>query len=533
MTRALLLLAVGLVGAPARGGELLQQLSPDPLQAESTMDALEPWETPIEGFFIRSHHGEPVIDESSWTLTIDGLVESTRTLTLPELRRMPAKSLHAVLECAGNGRGLQRPAAPGLQWKRGAVGNAEWTGVPVAELLRLAGVKPGARFARLEGADLPRRPGVPAFVRSVPVARLLAGDSLVALEMDRQPLPPLHGGPARLVLPGWYGENWTKWLTRITLTEGEDPGFFMKKGYRMPRTAVPPGEPWDSATGRPIEEIRVQALIVSPAAGRTVAAVDLPVRGKAFSGAAPVSSVEVSADGGKSWLPAALDKPRPGGGWQAFEALVSTPAAGTLTILARAADAAGNRQPAEHEWNPPGYLRNAVDRVSVVVGDSALPAGLAVLTRRCLMCHAQELIAGQRLAPKQWAGVVKKMEGFGVLLEAPERQALMDYLSTLSPDRPESIPVSVDYLWAAAPAAKAAAGGDAGRGRKLFAENCASCHGERGEGHEGPRLRGRPLPDERFRLTVLHGKGAMPGFAEALSAAEIADLAAFLAAERP
>lgn len=523
------LLLLALLAAAARGEaqELLEELSPDPLQAESTMKALEPWETPIPGFFIRSHHGAPAVDEARWTLTIDGLVESTRTLSLAELRGMEQKTLHAVLECAGNGRGLQKPAAPGLQWRRGAVGNAEWAGVPFAALLRRVGAKPGARFARLEGADDPRRPGVPGFVRSVPLAKLLQEGSLLALRMDREPLPVLHGGPLRAVLPGWYGENWMKWLTRVTLTADEDPGFFMKKGYRVPRAPVQPGEAWDSATGRTIEEIPVQSLIVSPASGEAVKPGELAVRGKAFSGAATIGSVEVSTDGGRSWSPAALAPPHADGGWQEFEALVRAPAPGTLTVLSRARDGAGNVQPLEHGWNPSGYLHSSVDQVSVLVRESPLPSGLSVLSRRCLMCHADALIDSQRLTPKQWGGVVKKMEGFGVILDAPERQALLEYLSGLDPGRPESPRRPFDYLWRT-DADRALPPGVPADGRRAFAANCASCHGERGEGREGPRLAGRPITAREFRLTVLHGKRAMPGFAEALTAQELADILAFL-----
>lgn len=526
---SLLWIALLSLGALGRGEELLEELSPKPLQAESTMEALEPWETPISGFFIRSHHGVPKVEESKWVLRIDGLVEKPLTLTLADLRKMRTKTFHAVLECAGSGRGLQKPAVPGLQWKKGAVGNAQWKGVPLSELLRRAGVKSNARFGRLEGTDLPSTPAVPAFIRSVPLAKLEKEDTLIAFEMNREPLPVLHGGPIRLVLPGWYGQNWTKWLARITLTEEEDQGFFMKKGYRAPKTAVRPGEPWDSSTGDPVEEIHVQSLIVSPVSGQTVKTGDLAVRGKAFSGAGSITLVEISLDGGRSWQPAQVDSPHPSGGWQEFRAAVRADSLGPLTLLSRATDSATNRQPMDHTWNPAGYERHAVDQVTILVADRPLPQGVAVLTRKCLMCHANELIEGQRLSPKQWEGVVKKMETFGVLLESDERQALLQYLGKITPDRPDPMRPPVDYFWKTAFLAdQGPLPGNAGRGSRLFAENCSSCHGDRGQGKEGPRLGGRAVSSEEFWLSVMHGRHAMPGFEGFLKREEVADVRAFL-----
>ena len=141
--------------------------SPRPLQAESSNEALIPWETPIDGFFVRTHHPVPAVDFDSWTLVIDGLVDRPLKLSVKDLQAMTQKSEHAVLECAGNGRGLQTPRVGGLQWGRGAMGNAEWGGVALSDILNKAGIKAAAKFIRVEGADKPAYPKVPGFVRSI------------------------------------------------------------------------------------------------------------------------------------------------------------------------------------------------------------------------------------------------------------------------------------------------------------------------------------------------------------------------------
>jgi DMSO/TMAO reductase YedYZ molybdopterin-dependent catalytic subunit len=225
---SLLLLAAGvglwgqLVAAPTdppvRPTGPLRRHNARPLDAESDLSMLVPWETPIEGFFIRNHNEIPVVDTERWILVIDGLVNKPLTLTLKDLRAFPNKSLHAVLEISGNGRASFQPKVPGVQWENGAVGNAEWTGVALADVLERAGVKPEARYLRVEGADKPALPSLPAFIRSVPIARAMEKDSLLAWDMNRQPMPVLHGGPLRLVLPRWYGESWMKFVTNSPTT---------------------------------------------------------------------------------------------------------------------------------------------------------------------------------------------------------------------------------------------------------------------------------------------------------------------------
>jgi DMSO/TMAO reductase YedYZ molybdopterin-dependent catalytic subunit/mono/diheme cytochrome c family protein len=528
------ILASGVVLAfvlPTRleGAELLRQHLSRPYDAESTMSALSSWETPIEGFFVRAHFDVPQVDYDRWTLRIDGLVDHPLTLTLKDLRKMPAKSLHAVLECSGNGRGEQQPTVPGVQWTRGAVGNAGFTGVPLKELLAKAGVKAGGRFIAVQGADQPARPSIPGFIRSVPLAKALAEDTLIALTMNGAPMPPLHGGPLRLVLPNWYGENWMKWLTRITVTAQEDEGFFMKKAYRMPKEPVNPGDAWDSATGAPIEQVLVQSLIVEPQAGQVLAPGDVEVSGKAFSGAGAIAKVDLSTDGGRTWLPAEVEPRHADGGWQAFRGKVKAPAPGSLTILSRATDAAGATQPAYHTWNPAGYLRNAIDQLSVTVAVQAAPAGLAVMEERCLVCHDRGLIESQRLTEPQWQAEVAKMQkAYGVVLPAGEVAPLVAFLTRFGPEAQPAIAPPGNYGAEAAALAEPAGKGDAAHGGKVFGLRCAACHGAAGEGDLGPRLKGRAIGGGRFRTAVLHGRRTMPAYAGQLAEKDVADLAAYL-----
>lgn len=496
------------------GAQLIQH-SPRPLQAEASVEALVPWETPVQGFFIRSHHDLPSVDPARWTLTIDGLVKKRLKLSLRDLEKMPRRTLHAVLECSGNGRALQTPRVAGVQWMRGAVGNAEWSGASVAELLKRAGVLPGAKYARLEGADYPLMAGVPAFVRSVPIEKLMKGDSLIALLMNRDALTPHHGGPARLVLPGWYGENWTKWITKITLTSEEDMTFYMKKAYRMPRKSVAPGEAWDSATGVSIEEILVQSLITQPLEGSEVQAGTVKVSGKAFSGAGAITKVEISADLGVTWLNAIVEPAHASGGWQEFS--VEIPLKADATLWSRASDSAGHTQPLKQEWNPGGYVRNAVDAVKI----SVKGAGLAVLKTKCLTCHSQDLISSQRLSATQWEGVFKKMQTFGVKLEEEEKTSLSQYLASHSQALAAN-QATLDYDRSLA--SLVAPPGKGARGQKIYSLSCAACHGTKQEGGVGPRLKARRLPWNEFVSTLREGRGLMPPLASALSKQDMADL---------
>ena len=178
-----------------------------------------------------------------WEVEVVGLVEHPSRSALDALGRLEQVTTTAVLQCAGNGRALYRPRVAGAQWERGAVGQAEWSGVRLAELLDRAGVQAGAAHLHFHGGDAPPSPKTPAFVRSIPIERARVPSTLLALRMNGEPLPAVHGGPLRLVVPGWAGNNWSKWVRRIVVAREESPSFYMQTAYRMPREPIPPVPP--------------------------------------------------------------------------------------------------------------------------------------------------------------------------------------------------------------------------------------------------------------------------------------------------
>ncbi|MBI1862235.1 MAG: molybdopterin-dependent oxidoreductase [Deltaproteobacteria bacterium] len=508
--------------APAFGSLLRHNTRP--LQAESLVENLVPWETPLSGFFIRSHAEVPRVDENQWSVTIDGLVENEVTFTLAELRAMEQASLHAVLECAGNGRALISPRTAGVPWKKGAVGNAEWTGVPINTLLSRAKPKAGAKYVTLTGADVPALKSTPQFIRSIPLDKALEAGTLLALQMNRVPLPLLHGGPTRIVLPGWYGQNWIKWVVRLTLSETEDQGFFMKKGYRMPTTAITPETKWDSATGTPVQALRVQSLIVSPIDGEKVSK-NFEIQGKAFSGSGTITKIETSIDQGKNWVAGMVAGAHPDGGWQEFSAPIVAQKKGRLEIWSRATDSDGHVQPLKPNWNPAGYLYNAIDRVVVNVMEKPPVFAKGLLTTKCLTCHDFSLIAIQRLNEVGWAKVLDKMEGFGAVLTPGERKQILTNLVATEPIESTS---RTEYGQEASTFRMVRRTRDPQRGSALYKTNCATCHGQSGVGDKAPRLRGRAIPHGVFENSIIEGRGEMPAFAEALDPQAINDIRSYL-----
>lgn len=320
-----------------------------PLDAETPVDYFVEALTPNPVFFVRSHHPEPRVDLESW-----GLVVGQRSFNLAQLQAMEPRSLVAVLQCSGNGRAFFQPRVPGIPWERGAVGNARWKGVPLARVLEAAGVDPQKfPFVVFRGADRPLMDSVPAFLRQLPMARCLHPDVLLAYEMNGQPLPHLHGAPLRLVVPGWYGEDWIKWLSRIEPQTESTQEFYYKTAYRY--------------EGQPISEMRVKSLFASPPQGTHLAG-EVQLRGVAWSGSeAHIEQVEISDDAGQNWRPAHLEGRQEDYGWRLWSCAWTPPRPGkTWTLLCRARDSQGKVQPLDPSpWNPSGYLWNSVDRLEV------------------------------------------------------------------------------------------------------------------------------------------------------------------------
>lgn len=348
--------AASALPAPPSPRRRLLQMNGYPIDAETPLDALTDYRTPNDLFFVR-HHWNPTIPEpASWALTVDGEVSKPARFTLADLKALPQTSVTCVLQCAGNGRALHRPIVPGVQWRYGAVGNARWTGVRVRDLLDKAGLKAGARHLHTFGTDKPPEK-VPPFHRSVELEKVLQ-DGVIALAMNDEPLPRLHGGPARLVVPGWAGDHWMKWLDRLTAAAAPQTGFYMDTAYRFPNTPGEPGVPVPPAETHPVTELFVKSSITQ-APARVRAGQTAVVRGFAFSGAPDIAKVEVSDDGGASWKAAELGREHDPYAWRLWSYAYRPAAAGTVTLRARATDSRGSVQPKDAVWNPSGYFFNA------------------------------------------------------------------------------------------------------------------------------------------------------------------------------
>jgi sulfite oxidase len=295
---------------------------------------------------------------------VDGEVLRPLRLTLAELKQLPSSTVTCVLECSGNGRSLYRPRIPGVPWGHGAVGNARWTGVRVRDLLERAGVKPGARHLQAAGTDEPP-PGTPQFLRSIPLEKTVA-DAILAYEMNGEPLPPLHGSPARLVVPGWAGQHWMKWVGKLSPRAEEATGFFMDTDYCYPVRPGAPGVPIEPGDMRPITELFVKSQITQ-APERARVGVEVTIRGLAWSGAPDVAKVEVSDDDGATWTTADLDPEHDLYAWRLWSFPWTPRRAGRAQLHARATDSRGSVQPREAMWNPGGYLHNGWHSVEIGV----------------------------------------------------------------------------------------------------------------------------------------------------------------------
>ena len=350
----------------AKGSAELIRRSERPPNYESVRSAFTTRITPLDRFYLRNHFDIPKVDVAKWRLNVRGLVEKPLSLTLADLERMPQVTVEAVLQCAGNGRGLLKPQVPGVQWQYGAMGNAQWTGVRFKDVLALARPKQDAAFVQMQGAERPMMDTTPQFIRAIPVAKALHADTLVALKMGGKPLAPNRGRPARLVVPGWVGDDWMRYLADVELRADEPTAFYYNPGYRFPVTPGPPGAPIPADQMTPMTKVNVKSVLGSLNDGDRLRPGTHELVGVAFSGEAGIDHVEVSLDGGKTWTAAKLDGPATPYGFRVFRYPWKAEA-GTHEIACRATDTAGATQPEVPVWTPGGYLNNAIDRVRVEV----------------------------------------------------------------------------------------------------------------------------------------------------------------------
>jgi DMSO/TMAO reductase YedYZ molybdopterin-dependent catalytic subunit len=427
-------------------------LSDHPQDLEMPLDGFDSWITPIDRFYVRSHHYTPTVHLSEWKLKVDGEVAQPITLTMDDLKKMPRVEVVSVMECAGNGRAFFEPPVAGAQWGYGAVGNGRWAGVRLGDVLARAKVKEGAQHILLDGADVPVGT-MPEFKRTIPVRKALDRDTILAYEMNGEPLPIAHGFPLRLVAAGWGGDSWVKWLTNITVLNREYDGFFMKTAYRHPGKPLPPGASIDPALMHPVEALSIKSVIAAPVDdSRVLPGKPVRIHGVAWGGESPVASVDVSVDNGRTWQRAKLGADQAQYGWRLWEISWTPAQAAYYTVLARATDERGRVQPLEQEWNPSGYLNNPVQRVGVNVTTEPKPVAPANpqtatsipsefkqppgFKQACLTCHNEDIIRQERLTRVQWEREVEKMVRWGAKVNAQERDDIIDYLFHLYGPRP-------------------------------------------------------------------------------------------------
>jgi DMSO/TMAO reductase YedYZ molybdopterin-dependent catalytic subunit len=341
----------------------------EPKVLETPLDRVDSFLTPVGQFYVRSHTVAPKLEPASYRLQIDGAVRRPFSLTYQELRAMPTETHVALLECAGNSRVFLVPQVPGAQWELGAVGNAEWTGVPLRALLERAGLDEDACEIVLEGPDrgVPKEgaipPGLISYARSLPRAKALQPEVLIAYQMNGHDLSQDHGYPVRAIVPGHYAMASVKWLTRIYALREPFQGYWQTSDYAY----------WDYVDGqpvrRPLGEMKLKSEIFRPTAYETLAPNQLyTVCGAAWAGETEVTEVSVSTDGGQTWAEAELLDPAQRYAWRRWKFDWITPKEpGQYTLLSRAKAANGEIQPEKHDENYASYVINHLLPIEVFV----------------------------------------------------------------------------------------------------------------------------------------------------------------------
>lgn len=359
--------AAGGKASESAGSLIPRQRNPDNL--EFPFATLDSFITPNEKFYIRNHFPQPKLDTISWRLQVEGAVQRELQLSLDDLRKLPARTVTATLECAGNGRAFLVPKTKGVPWQLGAVGNAQWTGVSLAAVLERAGLRDSAVEVVFEGADSgeiaadPKPMGPIHFARSMPLAKARSSDVLLAFQMNGVELPPAHGFPLRAVVPGWYGVASIKWLTRLVVTDRPFNGYFQSFDYsyfdkekRISKVV-------------PITDLQVKAAIARPTPGEVIQAdADYRIHGAAWTGESEIAKVEVSTDAGKSWALAKLRGEKARNAWCLWDFQWHAPGGeGKARIMARATDAQGRLQPLERDPDRRNYMISHVLPVDVTI----------------------------------------------------------------------------------------------------------------------------------------------------------------------
>ena len=337
-----------------------------PPDFETPVALLDSFITPNDLFYVRSHLPIPQVDAAAFSLKVGGEVNAPLTLSLDEIKKLPAVTITTTLECAGNGRAFFAPALAGIQWEKGAVGTARFTGTRLSEILKKAGTKTTGVNVEMHAADRPLGT-MPAFVRQVPMAKAMHPDTIIAWDMNGQAIPLPHGSPLRAIIPGWEGAYSVKWLNALNVIAKDSDSFWVATGYRYPNRQVAPGAAVDAKDMEPLTGLVVKSLITTPANGASLAVGKVLVGGFAWAGENDITKVDVSIDNGATWQPTRLTGEQARFSWRRFEFELNATKPQSYLILSRATDSKGNSQPAVSQWNPSGYLWNQYDSVRVEI----------------------------------------------------------------------------------------------------------------------------------------------------------------------
>jgi len=340
----------------------MRVMTEKPLNAETPIESLRTWTTDNAVFFKRNQGQimQRPVKLSSWQLSIEGLVKHNLVLNFEDIRRMPKIEIANTLECSGNSRSLLEKKASGNPWTIGGVGNAIWGGVWLRDVLDKAKLRKGAQHISFEGLDKPLGSAGIKFIRSIPLEKAI-DSTLLAYEMNGQPLPLKHGYPLRALALGWTGANCVKWLHKIKVLDQPHEGFFMDKVYRV----FQKGE--DPKSGKVVKDIAIKSIIVEPVNAEILPVGIVPIRGAAYAGETGIQAVEVSVDEGRTWQPANLIGPQETYAWRHWEYLWDVRQTGEFTIMSRATDARGRRQPERAHWNALGYGNNGFREHAIAV----------------------------------------------------------------------------------------------------------------------------------------------------------------------
>jgi DMSO/TMAO reductase YedYZ molybdopterin-dependent catalytic subunit len=349
-----------------RDGRIVR--SEEPLNLEMPFETAEGFITPTKTFYVRTHFPIPKIDRDAWWLHVEGEVEKPFAINYEELVKLQSRTIPVTLECAGNNRNFLEPKVKGVQWGLGAVGTAEWTGVPLSVLLDRAVIRPNAREVVLEGADHgmlddPKSPpGELTFARSIPLDKARS-DVLLAYRMNGEHLPPEHGFPLRAIVPGWYAMASIKWLQRIIVTDQPFTGYYQTLDYAYWKRRG------NIAELNPLAEMQVKAEIAKPSQGETVPAnSSVRVYGAAWASDGEIAKVELSTDGGSTWNEAKLLGKSIQNAWRLWEFDWQTPGMpGKRILVARATDSLGRTQPVERDRDRGTYMINHLLPISVQI----------------------------------------------------------------------------------------------------------------------------------------------------------------------